>query len=1214
MRNIVIDGLSSFAYSISKLFNEAVPEGERSAQKNTQNNTSIVVVVPDRKIAETLISNLSFFLKQNEYDNTQVCAFLDWEVLPFDTLSPTIDNSVSRLSTLYRIINSERLLIVTTPSALMQKIISPAQLKSIIRTVRAEEECDRHGLLALLDKGGYHRTTLVEEQGDLAVRGSVIDFFPPSSSNPIRIEFFDDVIESIRVFDAESQRSLNKLESFDVIPVAELPYITDVNLALARLKNRAGVLEIPLSKLAGIEEALTSSNFWQPGLEHLQGLLNPEAVTFADYLGEAHDKLQVCIYEELNSFSTASAFERLVRERSEKAFNEGRIFPEITDAYISAEEVKRQLREKVLYRFNTLQVLDDNNASSSEVGHLATQSASESLSPHGDVVKCEVQEQAVLKSELSISRQTNKPFMPVLDAVDMWSKQGYRVAFVTSQKQRNRKISDMLAGYGIIADELSVSFPYWLKVYVQDRITTGRVNPGQSNQVYILNGVISSGIIDPAERIVLVYENDIFPELVPRRKITNKKSIRKFLGTLSQLKEGDFIVHNDYGVACYHGLIQVLVNGSIGDFLHLEYAGGAKLYLPVENIGKVQKYVGVEGRKPVLSKLGTNAWAKTKQKVRAQVIELAGQLISLYAQREIVQGISYGAVTQQDEDFADSFGFEETPDQAKAIEDVLHDMAEAKPMDRLVCGDVGFGKTEVGMRAAFRAVNSGAQVAVLVPTTVLAEQHYKNFKERMDDFGVTVGAVSRFFSPQENKETLKQLSQGKIDVIIGTHRLIQKDVIFKNLGLLIIDEEHRFGVAHKEKLKQFRKEVDVLTLTATPIPRTLNMSLMGIRDLSIIETPPADRQVIQTYIAQYEDSTVREAILRELSRGGQVFYIHNRVQTIAGVAQEVEALVPEARVEFAHGQMKEGELSKIMRRFLNKEIDVLVSTTIVESGLDIANANTIIIRKAENFGLAELYQLRGRVGRSSRRAFAYLFISNMHGLGSEAQQRLKVLQSLDDLGVGFRLALQDMEIRGAGNLLGQDQSGEVNAVGFDLYSKILKDAVQEIRKKGTVQAEESSELVIDPEMKIGFPVHIPTDYIPDVSDRLLLYQRLVELEDKRAGHDILEEIEDRFGTVPSEVESLIEIMVFRSLLKKAGIVSVAYKNNKLSFSFHPQANFDRQKLVQQALASSSKSGVGKISISPAMVISVVLSEDDVSSPIDLYNQLLRILPGLGVVV
>jgi transcription-repair coupling factor (superfamily II helicase) len=437
---------------------------------------------------------------------------------------------------------------------------------------------------------------------------------------------------------------------------------------------------------------------------------------------------------------------------------------------------------------------------------------------------------------------------------------------------------------------------------------------------------------------------------------------------------------------------------------------------------------------------------------------------------------------------------------------------------------------------------------------------------------------------------------------------------------LIIDEEHRFGVAHKEKLKQFRKEVDVLTLTATPIPRTLNMSLMGIRDLSVIETPPCDRQVIQTYISQYEDSTAREAILREMGRGGQVFYIHNRVQTIAGIAQEVATLVPEARVEFAHGQMPDGQLSKIMYRFLNKEIDVLVSTTIVESGIDIANANTIIIRKAENFGLAELYQLRGRVGRSSRRAYAYLFIGNMNSLGVEARQRLKVLQSLDDLGVGFRLALQDMEIRGAGNLLGKDQSGEVNAVGFDLYSRILKDAVAEIQRRDKqVRERENAKIseIIEPELKIGFSIHIPADYILDVSDRLLLYQRLVELEDKKAGYDILEEIEDRFGTVPKDVENLVEIMIFRSLLKRVGIVSATYKNNKLSFSFHQQAEFDRQKLVQKALESGKKKSnlaeEGTISISPSMMITLVLNEHDIESPIDLYTCLLKLLPELGVV-
>ncbi|MDR2338498.1 MAG: transcription-repair coupling factor [Deltaproteobacteria bacterium] len=1189
----ITDGLSSLAYRLSSLV--------------CGGGSNLIVVTPERKIAEILVSNLNFYLSSK-----QVAFFPDWEVLPFDTLSPPVENSIARLSTLYKLLHGESLLVVTTASALMQRIIAPAQLQVLTKKIQVGVEYDRKELLNLLERGGYHRTTLVEEPGDYAVRGAVIDLFSPVRTNPIRIEFFDDLLESIRVFDSESQRSLKTLASFEIVPVAELPFFYATNEALAKLKIRASELEIPYSSLELIEAAIVENSFC-PGFEHLQGLLNPETGTFFDYV---KSEIQWCIYDELSVYSSLSVFEHLIEERADRALRAGRVFPQVSSAFNSAKEVVAKLKDKLQYSFETIDL--------SVPG--------ESNSPLREDEQCFALTREVFTSAFStlppaaaVSRRPSerevneKPFLPVVTAIRSWQQQGYLVAFVTSQKQRNRKVVELLAGYDIPSQELEgVSFQDWFKL-ISEHQCSGQT----SKTVYILSGILSTGLIVPEYKFVLIYEADVFPDLIVRRKTTGK-SLRKFLGALTQLQDGDFIVHNDYGVACYHGLVEVLVDGNLGDFLQLEYADGAKLYLPVENIGKIQKYIGVEGRKPVLSKLGTNAWAKTKQKVKQQVIELAGQLINLYAQREIMSGIAYTALDEQDQAFADSFGFEETPDQAQAIEEVLKDMVSSKPMDRLVCGDVGYGKTEVGMRAAFKAVTCGKQVAILVPTTVLAEQHYKNFKERMEDFGIIVGVVSRFSTVQENKETLQKLAQGKIDIIIGTHRLIQKDVSFKNLGLLIIDEEHRFGVAHKEKLKQFRKEVDVLTLTATPIPRTLNMSLMGIRDLSVIETPPCDRQVIQTYISQYEDSTVREAILRELGRGGQVFYIHNRVQTIAGIAQEVAALVPEARVEFAHGQMQDGQLSKIMHRFLNKEIDVLVSTTIVESGIDIANANTIIIRKAESFGLAELYQLRGRVGRSSRRAYAYLFIGNMNSLGAEARQRLKVLQSLDDLGVGFRLALQDMEIRGAGNLLGKDQSGEVNAVGFDLYSKILKDAVREIQRRerqaeaGSVESAAKISEVVDPELKIGFPIHIPADYIQDVSDRLLLYQRLVELENKQAGYDILEEIEDRFGTVPKEVESLIEIMIFRSLLKQTGIVSVMYKNNKLSFSFHPQAEFDRQKLVQKALEAGKVKqkadlGVaGTITISPAMVITLNLNEHAVETPIDLYNCLLKLLPELGV--
>jgi transcription-repair coupling factor (superfamily II helicase) len=560
---------------------------------------------------------------------------------------------------------------------------------------------------------------------------------------------------------------------------------------------------------------------------------------------------------------------------------------------------------------------------------------------------------------------------------------------------------------------------------------------------------------------------------------------------------------------------------------------------------------------------------------------LAGKLLTLYAEREISAGTSFGPVDDEDSLFADAFPYEETPDQKAAIADVFSDMESEKPMDRLVCGDTGYGKTEVALRAAFKAVNNGKQVALLVPTTVLCDQHYETFKERFNDFPVRVGCVSRFFKTAENKRTLEEVERGAIDILIGTHRLLQKDVEFRDLGLLVIDEEHRFGVGHKEKLKKFRTHLDVLTLTATPIPRTLHMSLVSIRDLSVIETPPTDRHAIRTYLAPYSEEIIREALVREISRGGQVYFLHNRVQNIALVADRVSELVPQAKVEFAHGQMKERDLEAIMHRFTYGEIDVLVCTTIVESGLDIPNANTIVVSDADRFGLAQLYQLRGRVGRSSRRAYAYLLVGDLHRLSEDARKRLKVLQSLDDLGMGFRLAIQDMEIRGAGNLLGSDQSGQVNLVGFELYSRILKDAVTELRRKRAAGQDgtQVQRPVVDPELKIGFPAFFPAVYIPDVSERLILYQRAVGIDNRKEAGQLLEEIEDRFGRPPEVVYLLLERMVYRALLKRALILSAELKGGKLRLAFHPEAEVDPALAIQGV----RKSG-GLLKLTPAGVL------------------------------
>jgi transcription-repair coupling factor (superfamily II helicase) len=634
--------------------------------------------------------------------------------------------------------------------------------------------------------------------------------------------------------------------------------------------------------------------------------------------------------------------------------------------------------------------------------------------------------------------------------------------------------------------------------------------------------------------------------LTDRKKKATKahRSLKRYLAALAKLQENDFIVHIDYGIGCYRGLKHLIVEGTGHDFLQLEYAGDSTLYLPVENIGRIQKFVAEEGKVPKLDKLGSTRWARAKAKVKHSLVTLAGDLIKLYAARQEGKGWRFEPYGAEDERFADGFGYTETIDQQAAITETLQDMAIERPMDRLICGDAGYGKTEVALRASFKCAQHARQVAILVPTTLLVEQHYKVFAERFLGYPVRVGAISRLHTSEANKATLAALASGEIDIIIGTHALLQPRVHFRDLGLVIIDEEHRFGVKHKERLKQIRKNVDVLTLTATPIPRTLHMALLGIRDISIITTPPTDRRSVRTYVAPHSENLIRDAILRELQRGGQCFYLHNKVANIATVTHQLRQLVPEARFVFGHGQMNERELERVMLQFIDKKADVLVSTTIIESGIDIPNANTIIVNRADQFGLAQLYQIRGRVGRSDRQAYAYLLVPEAAKLGSQAQQRLIVLQTLDELGAGFTLATRDLEIRGAGNLLGKDQSGFVQTVGLDLYNRILKEAILNLRGEELDIAE-----ITDPELKLGIDAYIPETYIPDVTERLILYQRLSNLRDSLETDDLVAEIEDRFGHATEEVYNLIELMRLRALLRQHGIVQAELGVHRILFTF-----------------------------------------------------------------
>jgi transcription-repair coupling factor (superfamily II helicase) len=716
---------------------------------------------------------------------------------------------------------------------------------------------------------------------------------------------------------------------------------------------------------------------------------------------------------------------------------------------------------------------------------------------------------------------------PLLERLARSQREHWRTLLVCRQQSQAERLQELLAGHDVFID-----------------IDSSRRFEGLSpGQVTLTIGTLSSGFCLPDDKLLIISEEDIFGRRSHRRAASGARQARRLLNSLAELKENDFIVHTDHGVGRYRGLIHLQTGDTQGDFLHLQYAGSDTLYLPVERIEKIQKYVSAEGQTPKLDRMGGQGWEKAKLRARAAVEELARQLLELYARRELRKGHAFSPPDNLFREFEATFPHEETTDQLQAINDTLKDMQSARPMDRLVCGDVGYGKTEVAMRAAVKAVLDGKQVAVLVPTTVLARQHWQSFCQRLEDFPVRVDMLSRFRTSAQNRQTLEATAAGKVDILIGTHRLLQRDVRFKDLGLLIVDEEQRFGVAHKEKLKQLRAEVDILTLTATPIPRTLHMSLSGLRDLSVIETAPVDRLAIRTYVTRFDETLIRQAVLRELQRGGQVYFVHNRVQTIAAMADQLRRIVPEANLAVGHGQMPEKELEQVMLDFVSGTSNLLLASTIIENGLDIPRANTIIINHADNFGLSQLYQLRGRVGRSDRRAYAYLLIPGEAALTRDARERLRILQELTELGAGFRIASHDLELRGAGDLLGGKQSGPIAAIGFEMYTELLEETIDRLR--GHERQER-----IDPEIRLGLSAFLPENYVADPNQRLQMYQRMAAVAEEDALFDLVEELRDRFGELPEAAQTLVGVMRIRILLKRLWIELLEYDGRRLTLLFH----------------------------------------------------------------
>ena len=1020
-----------------------------------------------------------------------------------------------RVRVLRRIAEGKPLTLITTFAALMTPQVQ-WDIREDILTVENGGSLDEATFSRRLVDLGYEKVPQVESSGQFSIRGGIVDIYDLTEENPCRIELWGDQVESIRSFDVLSQRSLEKLESVTIYPASEFVMSRErLERGVQRIEEDAIVQEKKLRDVFETEAAHrihTQIRELKEQLLEFQAKVNLESyiryfyqdtVTLPELLQRMEQQsggrnLIFFLDEPARIAEHADAVELEFRESMSQRAQKGYVLPGQMDILYSRDQVMARCL-------------------ASPVVSLATMDGKNSLLKPAS---------RIMVSARNVSPYNNS-FEALVKDLTRYRRQGYRVLLLSGSRTRARRLAQDLRDF-----ELSA-------VYTEDPFR--EVQPGEVVTYY---GHVNKGFEYPLIKYVVIAESDIFgaEKKKKKKKLYQGQKINDF----NDLKVGDYVVHESHGLGIYRGIEKVEVEKVVKDYMKIEYRDGGNLYVLATGLNVIQKYAAAEGGRPKLNKLGTKEWERTKTKVRCAVDEVAGDLVELYALRQQSQGYQYSKDTVWQREFEEMFPFEETEDQLSAIADTKADMESGKIMDRLICGDVGYGKTEIAIRAAFKAVQEGKQVVYLVPTTILAQQHYNTFTQRMKDFPVRVELFSRFRTPGEIKKSIVDLQKGLVDIVIGTHRVLSEDVKYKDLGLLIIDEEQRFGVAHKEKIKKLKENVDVLTLTATPIPRTLHMSLIGIRDMSVLEEAPDERLPIQTYVLEYNEEMVREAIVREMGRGGQVFYVYNRVNNIADITAGIAALVPEATVAYAHGQMREHELEKIMVDFIAGEIDVLVSTTIIETGLDISNVNTMIIHDSDNLGLSQLYQLRGRVGRSNRTAYAFLMYKRDKMLKEVAEKRLAAIREFTDLGSGFKIAMRDLEIRGAGNLLGMRQHGPREAVGYDLYCKMLVEAVQ--RRKGIVTQEDFNTTV-----DLDVDAFIPPEYIVNEVQKLDIYKRIAGIENTRERDDMRDELLDRFGAIPVSVENLLRIALIRVAAHKLYMTELKGKNERIIFTFRPNA-------------------------------------------------------------
>jgi len=1089
------------------------------AKKNP--NSQILAITRSDESALTLADDCKFFMRISEKSRVRI--YPSSEITPYSRISPEPELWAERIAVQSSLLSKEPAIVIASSDAIIRRIPPKSFIERGSFLIENGKPLNFDALLKYLSDFGYDDVGLVEEMGCFAKRGGIIDVWSPTLNEPLRIELDSDIVISIRPFNPASQRSKGSSETLkfaELLPVSEIPFDEKSrSLAAHRVRDRSDTPLTPGEKRALIESIHEGIAF--SGIENLTPLFHKETATVFDYLAA---DAKVVIFDSGEVESSIEAFSKNVSELYHESLSSERIVaPE--EILINSEDFFKNAR-----RFSSI----------------FTGSFEEGVGEEAPLIAA-IEGNADIRPMIAGHKSGQYMLSPLVALIRDWQKKGWQVVLNCHTAIQAQRLGDLFHTHGVEMVNFESSFDTLKDV--------------ETSFVKIMIGRLSSGFRWPDEKIAIVTDEEIFGEKISKKPHTARAS--EPFTSFAEIADGDLIVHEQHGIGRYRGLVNLTIEEKRGDYMLLEYLGSDKLYLPVYRLNLVGKYIGSGSDAPMLDKLGGIRWSNVQAKARREVGLIARELLKTYAERKLRPGFSFPEGGSDFNEFCAAFPYDETPDQTKTIEDVMRDMGENKPSDRLICGDVGYGKTEVAMRAAYRAIAADKQVAILVPTTVLALQHYENFLKRFAGTPASIGMLSRFRSKTDIKNTLEKLKTGAIDIAIGTHRILQDDVRFKNLGLLIIDEEHRFGVKHKERIKQMKSTVDVFSMTATPIPRTLNMSLMGIRDISVINTPPVDRQAVATYVTRFDEAVIRQAILKELARGGQIFFVHNRVETIGSMFDRLKGIIPEAKILLGHGKMREGALEKVMIDFLGKRADVLFCTTIIESGLDIPNANTIIVDRADTFGLAQLYQLRGRVGRSNIKAFAYLLTPDSKEITPIAKKRLSVLKRFTELGSGFQIAMHDLEFRGAGNILGSAQSGHINAIGYELYVKLLDRTVRKL--KGAAVEEE-----INPELNLKVSAFLPEDYVPDTSARVELYRRLASREETADLEAMAGEISDRFGTLPKEAINLLSMMEIKIMATKLKIRQINFDGTQFSCQFDQSTPIDIEKLLKEL--SSGKVG------------------------------------------